>query len=113
LWHCFAHGLPAISRKHLVGVGLSAALQALRDYRLSAPMAARTLAIVDSCMYDAWAAYDKGVMPLSGRGLDAKLLTLDGRQKRNDVAFHFDFARFLGFDQEVVLELTAVEGSVA
>jgi hypothetical protein len=36
----------------------SATLQAIRDSKLGAPMAARALAIVHTCMYDAWAAYD-------------------------------------------------------
>jgi hypothetical protein len=37
---------------------ISAALQGIRDSKLGAPMAARALAIVNTCMYDAWAAYD-------------------------------------------------------
>jgi len=37
----------------------SAALQGVRDARLGAPMVARALAIVHTCMYDAWAAYDE------------------------------------------------------
>jgi hypothetical protein len=36
----------------------STATQAVRDAKLGAPMAARALAIVHICMYDAWAAYD-------------------------------------------------------
>jgi PAP2 superfamily len=36
----------------------NAALQGIRDTKLGAPMAARVLAIVHTCMYDAWAAYD-------------------------------------------------------
>jgi hypothetical protein len=36
----------------------SAALQGVRDSGLGPPMAARALAIVHTCMYDAWAAYD-------------------------------------------------------
>jgi hypothetical protein len=36
----------------------SAALQGIRDSKLGAPMVARALAIVHTCMYDAWAAYD-------------------------------------------------------
>lgn len=35
------------------------ALQGVRDSKLGAPMAARALAIVHTCMYDAWAAYDE------------------------------------------------------
>jgi hypothetical protein len=37
----------------------SAALQGIRDAKLGAPMVARALAIVHTCMYDAWAAYDE------------------------------------------------------
>jgi hypothetical protein len=36
-----------------------AALQGVRDAKLGAPMVARALAIVHTCMYDAWAAYDE------------------------------------------------------
>jgi hypothetical protein len=36
----------------------SAALHGICDSKLSAPMAARALAIVHTCMYDAWSAYD-------------------------------------------------------
>ena len=37
----------------------SAALQGIRDAKLGAPVVARALAIVHTCMYDAWAAYDQ------------------------------------------------------
>ncbi len=37
----------------------SAALQAVRDAKLGAPVIARALAVVHTCMYDAWAAYDE------------------------------------------------------
>ena len=36
----------------------NAALQGVRDAKLGAPVVARALAIVHTCMYDAWAAYD-------------------------------------------------------
>jgi hypothetical protein len=36
-----------------------ATFQGIRDSKLGAPMVARTLAIVHTCMYDAWAAYDE------------------------------------------------------
>src|SRR5262252_8990565 len=35
-----------------------AALQGVRDSKLGPPMVSRALAIVHTCMYDAWAAYD-------------------------------------------------------
>jgi hypothetical protein len=37
----------------------AASLQGIRDAKMAAPMAARALAIVNTCMYDAWAAYDE------------------------------------------------------
>jgi len=37
----------------------TAALQGIRDAKLGAPVVARALAIVHTCMYDAWAAYDE------------------------------------------------------
>jgi hypothetical protein len=37
----------------------SAAIQGIRDSKLGAPMAARMVAVVHTCMYDAWAAYDE------------------------------------------------------
>ncbi len=36
----------------------NAALQGVRDSKLAPPMVARALAVVHTCMYDAWAAYD-------------------------------------------------------
>jgi hypothetical protein len=36
-----------------------AALQGIRDSKLGSPIASRALAIIDTCMYDAWAAYDE------------------------------------------------------
>ena len=36
-----------------------AALQGVRDSRIGPPMVARALAIVHTCIFDAWAAYDK------------------------------------------------------
>jgi hypothetical protein len=37
----------------------NAALQGVRDSKIGPPMAARALAIVHTCIYDAWAAYDQ------------------------------------------------------
>lgn len=48
----------AQSRSNLVPQWISVEIQAIRDSNLSAPMASRALSIVDTCMYDAWAAYD-------------------------------------------------------
>src|ERR1017187_820730 len=40
----------------------ASALQGIRDSKLGAPMIARALAVVHSCMYDAWAAYDENAV---------------------------------------------------
>ena len=42
-----------------VGHWNSATLQGIRDAKLGTPVVARALAIVHTCMYDAWAAYDE------------------------------------------------------
>src|SRR6266542_1647374 len=47
-----------------------ATLQAIRDTRPPAPVAARSLAILHTCIYDAWAAYDPTAV---GTQLGAKL----------------------------------------
>lgn len=43
-------------------------LQGVRDAKMGAPMAARALAIVHTCMYDAWAAYDQLAVGTQLRG---------------------------------------------
>src|SRR5579872_835506 len=48
----------------------NAALQGVRDSKLGPPMVARALAIVHTCIYDAWAAYDKRAL---GTQLGAQL----------------------------------------
>ncbi len=49
----------ALGQSNIVTVWNKATLQGVRDAKLGAPMAARALAIVHTCMYDAWAAYDE------------------------------------------------------
>jgi hypothetical protein len=46
----------------------NATLKGIRDARLGAPIAARALAIVHTCMYDAWAAYDERAVGTQLRG---------------------------------------------
>lgn len=46
-------------RATLVSKWTAAALRGVRDSRLPAPVVARNLAVVYTCMYDAWAAYDE------------------------------------------------------
>ena len=50
-----------------------AALQGVHDGTLGPPMVARALAIVHTCMYDAWAAYDQKA---TGTQLGGSLRTL-------------------------------------
>lgn len=45
-----------------------AAVRGVRDAKMGAPMAARALAIVHTCMYDAWAAYDEHAVGTQLRG---------------------------------------------
>jgi hypothetical protein len=46
----------------------NATLQGIRDAKLGAPEVARALAIVHTCMYDAWAAYDERAAGTQLRG---------------------------------------------
>jgi hypothetical protein len=48
---------PAVAKNRLTYWN-AAALQSIRDARTPAPISARALAIMHTCMYDAWAAYD-------------------------------------------------------
>ena len=54
----FASVAPAQSSSNVVIQWNRASLQGVRDGTLGPPMVARALAIVHTCMYDAWAAYD-------------------------------------------------------
>lgn len=59
---CFANHSPDQSQPHVQNATLrwnSATLQGIRDAKLGAPVVARALAIVHTCMYDAWAVYDE------------------------------------------------------
>jgi hypothetical protein len=47
----------------------NAALQAIRDLRPGPPMAARALAIVHTCIYDAWTAFDPVALPTQANGV--------------------------------------------
>lgn len=61
-----------------------AALQGVRDAKLGAPMASRALAILDTCMYDAWAAYDEHATGTQVRGAlrrPASELTVANKEK--------------------------------
>ena len=45
-----------------------AVIQGVRDSTLGPPMVARALAIVHTCIYDAWAAYDEHAIGTQLRG---------------------------------------------
>jgi PAP2 superfamily len=47
---------------------IEAALQGVRDSKLGAPMVSRALAVVHTCMFDAWAAYDEKAIGTQLRG---------------------------------------------
>jgi hypothetical protein len=49
---------PNLETSNIVIQWDNAALQGVRDSKIGPPMVARALAIVHTCMYDAWAAYD-------------------------------------------------------
>jgi hypothetical protein len=49
----------SLSRQNVVGEWSHAALQGVRHSKLGAPMVSRALAIVHTCMYDAWAGYEE------------------------------------------------------
>src|SRR5437764_12316833 len=60
---CFAILVPAVAGAQEAGANVAiqwnqAARQGVRDSKLGPPMVSRGLAIVNTCMYDAWAAYD-------------------------------------------------------
>jgi hypothetical protein len=68
-WGALAVAAPALGRLPLDVFGSdgdsivlqwnAAALQGVRDSKIGPPMVARALAIVHTCAYDAWAAYDR------------------------------------------------------
>jgi hypothetical protein len=53
------HNLPSPPRAGVTIQWNNATLQGIRDAKLGAPVVARALAVVHTCMYDAWAAYDE------------------------------------------------------
>jgi hypothetical protein len=57
VWQTF--GAAQVRPRSTTTLWNSATLQGTLDAKLDAPMIARALAVIDSCMYDAWAAYDE------------------------------------------------------
>ncbi|MCI0391771.1 MAG: phosphatase PAP2 family protein [Acidobacteria bacterium] len=49
---------PALAQDNVVLQWNQAALQAVRNTRMGPPMVARSLAVIHTCAYDAWSAYD-------------------------------------------------------
>jgi hypothetical protein len=64
-----------------------AALQGVRDSKLDAPMIARVLPIVHTCMYDAWAAYDEQAVGTQLHDALRCPLASPAQQERVNVAF--------------------------
>ena len=65
-----------------------AALQAVRDGSLGPPMVARALAIVHTCMFDAWAAYDqKAIGTQLGGSLRTRPAERTHANKRKAISF--------------------------
>src|SRR5919198_4259564 len=53
---------PAKSAENVVLRWNDEFLQGVRDSKLGPPMVARALAVAHTCMYDAWAAYDRAAV---------------------------------------------------
>src|ERR1700730_235772 len=69
----------------------NAALQGVRDSKIGPPMVARALAIVHTCIYDAWAAYDKRVL---GTQLGGSLRQHHSKHKQNNQNKAISFAAY-------------------
>src|SRR5256884_2639443 len=68
-----------------------AALQGVRDSKLGPPMVARALAIVHTCIYDAWAAYDHHAV---GTRLGSSLRQHPSKRKRANQNKAISFAAY-------------------
>src|SRR5438445_10529134 len=68
-----------------------AALQGVRDSKLGPPMVSRALAIVHTCMYDAWAAYDERAL---GTRLGGALRQPRWKRDRTEKVKAISFAAF-------------------
>jgi len=85
----------------------SAALQGVRDSRFGPPMVARALAIVHTCIFDAWAAYDKKAV---GTQLGAELRqpkrerTLANKKEAISFAAYRALADLFPFDKTTVFD---------
>ena len=82
-----------------------AAMQGVRDSNLGAPMVARTFAIVHTCMYDAWSAYDERAVGTQLQGAlrrPAPERTLENKEKAISYAAYRALVDVLPVDTESV-----------
>lgn len=83
----------------------NAALQGVRDSKLGPPMVARALAIVHTCMYDAWAAYDSTAL---GTRLGATLRQPQAQRSDSNRNKAISFAAYRALVDLFALDNTAV-----
>src|SRR5437660_8766587 len=87
-----AWAIPALAQSPNVVIQWNnAALQGVRDSKLGPPMVARALAIVHTCIYDAWAAYDKRAL---GTQLGRTLRQHHSKHKRANKNKAISFAAY-------------------
>ena len=82
-----------------------ATLQGIRDSKLGAPMVARALAVVHTCMYDAWAAYDDRAVGTQLQGAlrrPASERTLENKEKAISYAAYRALVDVLPVDTDSV-----------
>jgi len=85
----------------------SVALRGVRDAKLESPIAARALAIVHTCMYDAWAAYDGRAVGTQLRGAlrrPASERTEENKQRAISYAAYRALTDVLSADTESVFK---------
>lgn len=83
----------------------SAAMQSVRDAKLGGPMAARALAIMHTCMYDAWTAYDERAVGTQLRDAlrrPANERTLANKERAISYATYWALVDILPIDTESV-----------
>ena len=84
----FAHSSPPPHEDSVVVVWNATLLQAVRNVRFAPMFTARALAIVHTCMYDAWAAYDaRAVATRLGASLRRPKWERTNHAKRTAVSF--------------------------
>jgi hypothetical protein len=99
--------LPAYAqvKSNTAGLWNSAAVKGIRDSKLGAPMVARALAAVHTCMYDAWAAYDEHAVGTQLQGAlrrPASERTLENKEKAISYAAYRALADVLPVDTDSV-----------